>query len=147
MVLDILLMNNLQLILNYTGLGPLGKLILGLADKKLGEIEKAHRYRSQLNQALNSLQEAVKTEIHALYQQIADMVENQLETAYQQKIEAALVTLRQARELQNLGQQQSAVFEKVIHELLIHTEKSQGDLSDFQQRSQSAQTVIVLQEG
>lgn len=98
--------DTIRLVLD-AGLGGVLNLAAGLALRQWKEQDKARaavRYQEQVAHGLPELRQSIKTEIHSIYDKLKVEVQEQVEAALRQEINASLAALRQARDLATQGQ-------------------------------------------
>lgn len=135
--------DNFHLIIEFTGFNKvLGDILLGFTDKKLAVGERIDRYQAQLLSFLPDIQKSLEREIRKLYFDIANKTQQQLEVLYKQKVDSTLLTLRQAKELQQMDSQHSTTIKEAVKELIKRTEKTQDILKKFQERFQRAEQIV-----
>ncbi len=84
--------------------------------KELKEINQIVAYQQKLKDSLPEIRVSVVQQIQSVYSKIAEDIEQEIETSYQQDIEASLATLRQAQELSAEGEQKVATTDESLQE-------------------------------
>jgi spore cortex formation protein SpoVR/YcgB (stage V sporulation) len=105
-----------------------------LQHKKLTEPQRVATYQKQLRERIPQLREAVATEVIALYLDLANAAEEQIEVSYKQDIEASLGAMRQAQELQSSGSRHMNELSAVFNEVVQLTADTRGRLAELKQR-------------
>ncbi len=124
--------------------GLLGSVLLGLADKKIGEKYKVSRYQSHLSSSIPSLKIALAEEIRKQYLEIASLVAQIRESKYRNHLEIALVSLKQARKLQSNKSKRPASLDNILQGIDTQI-KSTGDaLRGFQSELQAKQQKTII---
>lgn len=84
--------------------------------KELKEIKQIVAYQQKLKNSLPEIRISVVQQIQSVYSKIAEEIEQEIETSYQQDIEASLSTLRQAQELSAEGEQKVVITDESLQE-------------------------------
>ena len=126
-------LDTLQLLASYTPF----KLVAGLFTKQrkdLGELQQVANYQQRIESALPELKQSVMQEIHSIYSRIAVRIEQQIESAYRQEIEASLLAMQQAQDLYIEGEQKVNLTTEAVQEVSVLLEETRSTLQSFKQK-------------
>lgn len=126
-------LDTLQIFMNFTPFKFVADLLIGQA-RESGESSQTVIYQQRLQKALPELRRSIAEEVRLVYSSIADKIEQQIETAYRQDIEASLSAMRQARELSTKGEQQVAVTNECLQSALLQLSDTHSSLKSFKQK-------------
>lgn len=98
--------------------------------KKMTEPQRVMNYQRKLREALPQLRASVATEIQALYIDLSNEIQQQIEVTYQNDMESSLASLRQAQELHMAGEQHMTVANETFAEVLSLTAEARRSLKD-----------------
>ena len=87
-----------------------------------------------MQKALPELRGSIAGEIRSLYSNIANKIEQQIETAYRQDIEASVSAMRQAQELSTQGEQRMTPTNQYLEEALLLSSNTHSSLKCFEQK-------------
>ncbi|MDJ0733339.1 MAG: dynamin family protein [Nostocaceae cyanobacterium] len=102
--------------------------------KDLGTSRQAVNYQQELQNAMPEFKLALIQEIRSLYNNIATKIEQQIESVYQQNIEASLSVMQQAQEVCAQEAQQVTVTNQVLQESLLLLNNSRSKLKILKQK-------------
>ncbi|MBE9075884.1 dynamin family protein [Romeria aff. gracilis LEGE 07310] len=126
-------LDTFQLIMDYTPLKLFADLFSHQA-RDSGSTQQATAFQKRLEAALPELRASTIQEVRSLYSNIANQLEKQVESIYQQEIDASLSALRQAQELSTQGEKKRASTDEGLKNALLLLGDTRSFLKSFKQK-------------
>lgn len=108
--------------------------VLMTQSKKMGHGRRLENYKAHLRDSLPELRQSVSQEMQSMYLEMANQMEQQLANSYQQQIDASLLALRQAQQLQAAGEQKIALAAHNLKDVRLLIGESYSSLKSLQQQ-------------
>lgn len=127
-------LDTMEALIELSKLGMIFDLLSNLILSKEKDSRQAVAYQKKLRDALPKLRLSVTQEIRSRYSSIATTIEQQIQSAYQQHIEASLSAMQRAQELCAEGGQKVAATNDCLQEVLSLLDSTCSFLSSFKQK-------------
>lgn len=130
-------LDTVGVLIGFSGIGVVIEIIGQLfvsQEKKSRKSRQAVDYQKRLRDALPELRLSVAQEIRSRYSSIVTKIEQQIQSAYQQHIEASLSAMQRAQEICAEGGQKVAVTNECLQEVLSLLASTRLFLNSFKQQ-------------
>ena len=118
------------MMMQMTPLGAIADILISRAKETSDTLVIS--YQKKLQDGFPQLRTSILEQVELIYDDIIDQLESQLDSIYQQEIEASLATLQQAKELGDRGEQEMAETNENLGKALSIISKAHDTLKDFQ---------------